>query len=177
MKIVFVFNILLLMILIPSTVHAEKVKLNLDDTRTDYVMANKMDCRVHKTKKGMAIGFKAGSLLFGVGPEVTLGGEAKVAWDKAVQGIIARYEELCARFNTGMITKKEYDERLNEIDAIAEEAMDFQVSRIDKVRQRSEDVFKELDSETVKTIADHDVTTKIETIGKKVEGLAPLEKR
>ena len=171
MKIVFVIHILMLLMLIPSTVNAEKVKIYLDDTRTDYVMANKMDCRVHKTKKGMTIGFKAGSLLFGVGPEVTLGGEAKVAWDKAVQGIIARYEELCARFNTGMITKKEYDERLNEIDAIAEEAMNFQDRIMDRVKDKSEKAFEDLDKEILKGGLDKGMEDKISEIVSKVEGL------
>lgn len=169
MKLVFVIHILLLLMLIPSTVHAEKVKIYLDDTRTDYVMANKMDCRVHKTKKGMAIGFKVGSLLFGVGPEVALGGETKIAWDKAVQGIIARYEELCARFNTGMITKKEYDERLNEIDAIAEEAMNFENNYMTLVREEAKDAFDELDRVTDSRLSERNIMKEIQGIGAKLE--------
>merc|ERR1712000_109298 len=113
-------------------------------------MAEKMDCKVHKLKRGITLGFKVGNLLFGVGPEITLGGDQSVKWKKNVQGIIARYQELCARFNTGTITKKKYDERINEIDGIAKEAMMLEERMKQRVKKQASNAFKELEKETGK---------------------------
>tara|TARA_B100000315_G_scaffold213335_2_gene211224 strand:- start:2976 stop:4355 length:1380 start_codon:yes stop_codon:yes gene_type:complete len=167
--------IFILLLLIPANSQAEKIKVFLDETRTDYIMAEKMDCKVHKSKRGITLGFKAGNLLFGIGPEITFGGENSVQWEKTIQGIIARYQELCARFNTGTITKKEYDGRIKEIDAIAKEAMLLQVRIIQRVKDQSKNAFKELAEEAGKSFSDKEIGKRIEDISLKVENLPPLE--
>jgi hypothetical protein len=57
-------------------------------------------------------------------------------------------KELCARFNTGSITKQEYDERLAKIETIEEEAYDLYQEFLKKKARRKQDVFDELDRET-----------------------------
>jgi hypothetical protein len=68
-----------------------------------------------------------------------------------VQGLIARYLELCARFNTGSITKQEYDDRLAKIETIEEEAYDIYQEFLKKKDRRKKDAFDELDRETHKS--------------------------
>lgn len=158
---------LFLLIVFPLRVSA-KVKIYLDETRKEYTMAQEMDCTVHRSSGGITIGFKAGNLLFGFGPEVTFGKQG-IDWDRAVQTVIARYQELCARFNTGSITKKEYDERLRDIDALAKEVTELQQKLLKQTKQSAKDSFAELQRETAK---DQDAISKrIDEISAKAENL------
>lgn len=145
-----------------------QVKIYLDETRREYIEAQDMDCTVHRSSGGITVGFKAGNLLFGFGPEITFGKQG-ITWDKAVQAVIARYQELCARFNTGSITKKEYDQRLREIDALAKEVTELQQKLLKQTKQSAKESFAELQRETGK---DQDAVSKqIEEISAKAENL------
>lgn len=126
---------------------ANEVKVYLDETRTEYIVAEKLDCKVYEGKRGITIGFKAATCFFSFGPEFNLGGSRSIAWDAAVQQIIARYKELCTRFNSGAITMMEYEERLEKIDSISKEALLLQERMNDKVKKESKEAFNELDSE------------------------------
>ena len=171
---IFVSWWLIFLFLMPAVVWAENIKVFLDETRTDYIMAEKMDCKVHKSKRGITLGFKAGNILFGVGPEISFGGDQLIKWEKNVQGIIARYQELCARFNTGSMTKKEYDKRINEIDVIAKEAMLFQERIKQRVKNQASNAFNELEKETRRDYADEDIDKGINGIRLKVKELPIL---
>ena len=140
-----VFQVLLL----SAPVSADQVKLYLDNTRTKHIMVEQQDCSVHKTEDGrITLGFKVGNFLFGIGPEISFGKKTGIDWDHTVQGLIARYQELCARFNTGSISKQEYDERLAKIETIEEEAYGLYQEFLKKKARRKQDVFDELDRET-----------------------------
>lgn len=159
-------------LLLSSVTWAGQVRV-YDEGKNAYVTADKMDCRVHKSKNGVTLGLKGGNFLFSFGPEVTLGGEAKVKWEEAVQSLVVRYEELCARFNTGVLSKQEYDRRLGEIDNVAKEAFEFQETQLKKVRDRAKDAFKDLDRETGR--GGNDVERTLVVIVEKVEAIKPLE--
>ncbi|TKB75790.1 MAG: hypothetical protein E8D45_07355 [Nitrospira sp.] len=91
------------------------------------VWADELDCHVYDTRSNsITLGLKAGNFLFQVGPEVTFGTARGIAWDKVVQGIIARYKEACTRYNAGMISKEEYAQRLREIDGLYREALELE---------------------------------------------------
>lgn len=123
-----------------------KVKLFLDETRTEFIMVEKQDCAVHKTQeKGVTVGFKVSNFFFKAGPEITFSKKTGIAWDEAMQAFIARYEELCARFNTGSITKKEYDARLREMEILQQKALDVEGEVKEEVRRRASQAFSELD--------------------------------
>jgi len=124
-----------------------EVKIYLDETRTQYVMAEELDCKVYEGKRGITIGFKAATCFFSFGPEFNLGGNRSIAWDSAVQQIIARYKELCTRFNSGSISMKEYEDRLEKIDNISKEALLLQEQMNDKVKKQSKEAFNELEDE------------------------------
>ena len=96
---------------------ASEFKLYLDESRTKHIMVEKQDCSVYKSKNGkVTLGFKAGGLFFGIGPELSFGKDSGIDWDKLTQKLVVRYLELCTRFNTGSISKSEYDKRLQKID-------------------------------------------------------------
>ena len=139
-------------LLISVPVSADQIKLYLDNTRTKHLMVEQQDCSVHKSEDGrITLGFKFGNLLFGAGPEISFGKKTGIDWDHTVQGLIARYQELCARFNTGSITKQEYDERLVKIETIEKEAYDLYQEFLKKKSLRKQDAFDELDRETNKS--------------------------
>ncbi|SVC01977.1 uncharacterized protein METZ01_LOCUS254831 [marine metagenome] len=139
-------------LLISLPVSADQIKLYLDNTRTKHVMVEQQDCSVHKSEDGrITLGFKIGNFLFGIGPEISFGKKIGIDWDHTVQGLIARYQELCARFNTGSITKQEYEERLAKIETVEKEAYELYQEFLKKKARRKQDVFDELDRETQKT--------------------------
>ena len=141
-------------LLISLPVSADQIKLYLDNTRTKHVMVEQQDCSVHKSEDGhITLGFKIGNFLFGIGPEISFGKKIGIDWDHTVQGLIARYQELCARFNTGSITKQEYEERLAKIETVEKEAYELYQEFLRKKARRKQDAFDELDRETRSTKA------------------------
>ena len=143
------FLLVSLMILMPALVSADQIKLYLDNSRTKNIMVEQQDCSVHKSEDGrITLGFKVGNFLFGAGPEISFGKKTGIDWNQTVQGLIVRYQELCARFNTGSISKQEYDDRLAKIETIEKDAYDIYQEFLKKKSQRRDDVFKELDRET-----------------------------
>ncbi len=145
------FLLVSLVIFMPALTSADQIKLYLDNTRTKRIMVEQQDCSVHKTEDGrITLGFKVGNLLFGIGPEITFGKKTGIDWNHTVQGLIARYQELCARFNTGSISKQEYDERLAKIENIESDAYELYQKLLEKKNRRRQDVFDELDKDTNK---------------------------
>jgi hypothetical protein len=137
------------MVPIPTLASAATFKLYLDNTRTKHIMVEQQDCSVHKSEDGrITLGFKVGNFLFGAGPEISFGKKTGIDWDQTIQGLIVRYQELCARFNTGSISKQEYDERLEKIETIEKEAYELYQEFLKKKSRRKQDVFDELDKET-----------------------------
>ena len=133
---------------------AAEFKLYLDDSRTDHIMVEEQDCSVYKSENGkITLGFKAGGVFFGIGPEVSFGTESGIDWNNLTQRLVARYLELCTRFNTGSISKPEYDKRLKKIEAIEAEAYELYQKVIEETAKRKDKIFEELDEATEETIA------------------------
>ncbi len=138
-------------LLTSAPVSADQIKLYLDNTRTKHIMVEQQDCSVHKSEDGrITLGFKVGTLFFGAGPEISFGKKTGIDWDHTAQGLVARYQELCARFNTGSITKQEYEERLAKIETIEKDAYDLYKEFLNKKARRKQDAFDELDRDTKK---------------------------
>ena len=154
MKYYFCNLILALLILIfQGTPASAEFKLYLDDSRTEHIMVEEQDCSVYKSKNGkITLGFKAGGLFFGIGPEVTFGKESGIDWDKLTQRLVARYLELCTRFNTGSISKSEYDKRLKKIETIETKAYKLYQKILEETAKRKDRIFEELDKATEQTI-------------------------
>jgi|TARA_B100000315_G_scaffold180837_1_gene169647 chaperonin cofactor prefoldin len=143
------FIIALFVLAAPSIGTTDEIKLYLDDTRTEHIMVEQQDCSVHKGEDGgVTLGFKLGGLFFGIGPEISFGKKPGIDWDHTVQGLIARYQELCARLNTGGISKAEYEKRLAEIEDIEKEAYDLHQEFLRKKAEQRQELFDELENET-----------------------------
>ena len=141
-------------ILFQASIATAEFKLYLDDSRTEHIMVEEQDCSVYKSENGkITLGFKAGGLFFGIGPEVSFGKESGIDWDKLTQRLVARYLELCTRFNTGSISKSEYDKRLKKIEAIETKAYKLYQKVIEETAKRKDKIFEELDEATEETIA------------------------
>lgn len=129
-------------------------KLYLDDSRTESIMVEEQDCSVYKSENGkIVLGFKAGGLFFGIGPEITFGKDSGIDWDNLTQRLVARYLELCTRFNTGSISKSEYDKRLKKVEAIETEAYKLYQKVLEETAKRKDRIFEELDEATEQTKA------------------------
>ena len=63
---------------------------------------------MEKKDNGISVGFKFGGFGFGVGPEIGFHNKSGIEWKENVQYMIAEYQELCSRFNTGRITETQY---------------------------------------------------------------------
>lgn len=149
MKVIFLFALFLL--LLPEWVNAEQFKLYLDETYQKSIMAEKQDCTVHRTEGGqITLGFKVGNFLLNAGPEISFGKKAGIDWDHTVHIFISRYQELCSRFNTGSLTKKEYDTRLAEIERIDNEAYEVHRKYLLEKEKHKQDVFDEMDRDIAK---------------------------
>ena len=131
---------------------ATEFKLYLDESRTKHIMVEKQDCSVYKSKNGkVTLGFKAGGLFFGIGPELSFGKDSGIDWDKLTQKLVVRYLELCTRFNTGSISKSEYDKRLQKIEDIEIAAYKLYQKIIEEAARQKDQIFKELDEATKQT--------------------------
>ena len=65
-------------ILFQASIATAEFKLYLDDSRTKHIMVEEQDCSVYKSENGkITLGFKAGSLFFGIGPEISFGKDFK----------------------------------------------------------------------------------------------------
>ena len=139
-----------------------------------------LDCGVYETQTlDLTLGLKAGNFLFNVGPEMGVTYRFGVAWKKVVQGTIARYVELCNRYNAGMVTKTEYEARLEKIEALYREAQQVQAQLMEATRRRSRSGFDELDREVGKmrespSARKVELENKVEQLAEHVERLIPI---
>ena len=104
----------------------------------------KQDCEVMKYESGsITLGFKAGGLFWGIGPEVTFGSQSGVVWRDNLQYMVAEYQELCSRYNTGRVSKVEYDK---EIQLIIQRSRDFTFKMNETFRRKKQLMFQEMEN-------------------------------
>jgi hypothetical protein len=80
-----------------------------------------------------------------MGPEITFNQERGVKWDRVVQGFIAKYKELCSRYNAGMVTMEEYETRLREMEALHREAIELERKMMEETRNRAKAADSEME--------------------------------
>jgi len=108
----------------------------------------KQDCNIMKYETdNVTLGFKVGGLLWGVGPEVSFGSASGVKWGKHMQYMVAEYQELCSRYNTGRVSQIEYDK---EIQRIIERSRSYVFKVNQMFREKKNSIFNELESEVSK---------------------------
>ena len=103
------------------------------------------DCAVMDYETdSFTVGFKAGGLLWGVGPEVSWGSANGTQWNDALQHMVAEYQELCSRYNTGRISDAEYKK---EIDSIIKHRRGYTLELNRIFREKKNTLFKEMERE------------------------------
>jgi len=144
--------------------------------------AEPLDCQVHDTTtSNIGLGFKIAGFVFKAGPEITFNHQRGVAWDKIVQGFIARYKELCSRYNAGLVTKEEYEARLRDMDGLHKEAMALEAKLTEETRNRAKAGIDELDRtlgqrKTAEPPAADPVKVSLEDLSRRIEKLEPVGK-
>jgi hypothetical protein len=104
------------------------------------------DCDIMKNKDdSISLGFKVGGLLWGVGPEISFRNYFGVNWRGNIQYMIAEYQELCSRYNTGRISKEKYDK---EIKTIIERSRRYEMEVAEHFRMKKDNMFNEMEGET-----------------------------
>ena len=103
------------------------------------------DCEVMDYESGsITLGMKAGGLFWGVGPEISFGSQSGVNWNDNLQYMVAEYQELCSRYNTGRISDAEYKK---EIDSIIKRSRGYTLKLNRIFREKKNSIFDEMKRE------------------------------
>jgi hypothetical protein len=103
------------------------------------------DCGVLDYETGsFSIGFKAGGFGYGVGPEVSWSSSNGTQWNDALQYMVAEYQELCSRYNTGRISDAEYKK---EVDLIIKRSRGYTLELNRVFREKKNSIFNEMNRE------------------------------
>ena len=143
--------------------------------------ATKLDCSVYETKSmNVSAAFTVAQFVFNIIPSIGFSRTTGVAWDKVVHGTIARYVELCNRYNAGLVDKAEYEARLKEIEALYKETKDMEEKLFAATRQRAKESVDEMDEalgrKTKRQPATAEVEASVRALAEKVESLDPIGK-
>ena len=143
--------------------------------------ATKLDCSVYETKSmNVSAAFTVAQFIFNIIPSIGFSRTTGVAWDKVVHGTIARYVELCNRYNAGLVDKAEYEARLKEIEALYKETKDMEEKLFAATRQRAKNSSDEMDEmlgrKRKAPSVPAEVEASVKALAEKVESLAPIGK-
>ncbi|HRB82073.1 MAG TPA: hypothetical protein PK614_07400 [Nitrospira sp.] len=143
--------------------------------------ATKLDCSVYETKSmNVSAAFTVAQFVFNIIPSIGFSRTTGVAWDKVVHGTIARYVELCNRYNAGLVDKAEYEVRLKEIEALYKETKEMEEKLFAATRQRAKASGDEMDEALGRKRKDSSVPPEVEAsvkaLAEKVERLDPIGK-
>ncbi|MCA9471267.1 MAG: hypothetical protein MRJ96_07590 [Nitrospirales bacterium] len=98
-----------------------------------------MDCSVYKTIKTKdSFKFQLGYMQISAGADLGMDREEAVNWNNDMHKIIVRYLEACSGYNAGMMTKDEYQQKIQRIALLSKEAQEAEQRIIDGVWERHE---------------------------------------
>ena len=102
------------------------------------------DCRVMEKKDdGISLGFTFGGFGFGVGPNIGFHNKSGIDWHDNIQYMIAEYQELCSRFNTGRISETQYK---TEIDNIISRSRSYSKEKYLHFEKKKNKFFNEMEN-------------------------------
>tara|TARA_Y100000782_G_scaffold112475_1_gene142777 strand:+ start:1467 stop:1907 length:441 start_codon:yes stop_codon:yes gene_type:complete len=126
-----------------NIVFAEQMKVFTNKAHTETMEVDKLDCSVMKNKNdSFSLGWKFGTLMFGMGPEIRFNNSLGINWGPHVQYMIAEYQELCSRFNTGGMSQEEYDQ---EIKVLIDRSRNYTAKMQKLFREKKESMFEEME--------------------------------
>jgi hypothetical protein len=109
------------------------------------IAVEQQDCEVMDREEfQVALGWKVGGFGWGVGPEVSFGSSSGVRWSGSVQYMVAEYQELCSRYNTGRISKEEYNK---EIQNIIQRSRRYERELAEYFKQKKQVIFNEMENQ------------------------------
>ena len=122
------------------------IRIFVNKDHTSSIVVNKQDCTIMRGETDTyGFGFKFGGLHFGMGPEVYYRNSSGVNWTWGTQLMVAEYQELCTRFNTGRLSQEEYSE---EVYAIIHRSRKHMRDLEQRLKMKKDSFFKELDELT-----------------------------
>ena len=125
--------------LIPSGM----IRIFVNKNRLKSIVVHKQDCSVMRSETNTyGFGFKVGGLVYDMGPEIFYRYSSGVNWSGGVQLIVAEFQELCTRFNTGRLSQEEYSEEVYEI---INRNKNYLKELDIRLKNKKDSLFKELD--------------------------------
>tara|TARA_B100000686_G_scaffold185109_2_gene191979 strand:+ start:6366 stop:6959 length:594 start_codon:yes stop_codon:yes gene_type:complete len=121
-----------------------KIRVFVDKNRVKSIVVGKQDCSIMRNEIDLyGFGFKFGGLLYGLGPEIYYGHSLGVNWNWANQIMVAEFQELCTRFNTGRLSQEEYSK---EVYGIINRSRNYKIELEKRLKKKKDSFFKEMDN-------------------------------
>ena len=123
----------------------EMIRIFTDKNHIKSIVVGKQDCSIMRVKTDTyGFGFKIGGLLYGLGPEAYYGHSSGVNWNWGTQLMVAEFQELCTRFNTGRLSNEEYSE---EVHGIINRSRKYTEELEKRFKNKKDALFKEMDEQ------------------------------
>jgi hypothetical protein len=121
-----------------------KIKIFVDKNSIKSIVVEKQDCSIMRNETDLyGFGFKFGGLLYGLGPEIYYGNSLGVNWNWANQIMVAEFQELCTRFNTGRLSQKDY---LDELYGVINRSRNFKIESEKRLKIKRDSFFQDMDN-------------------------------
>ena len=119
------------------------IRIFVDKNHMESIVVGKQDCSIMRSETdAYGFGFKIGGLLYGMGPEVYYGHSSGINWNWGTQLMVAEFQELCTRFNTGRLSQEEYSE---EVYGIINRSRNYTKELEKKLKKKKDALFQEID--------------------------------
>ena len=119
------------------------IRVFVDKNHMESIVVGKQDCSIMRSETDTyGFGFKIGGLLYGMGPEVYYGHSSGINWNWGTQLMVAEFQELCTRFNTGRLSKEEYSE---EVYGIINRSRNYTKELEKRLKKKKDALFQEID--------------------------------
>tara|TARA_B100000686_G_C16556727_1_gene845578 strand:+ start:278 stop:850 length:573 start_codon:yes stop_codon:yes gene_type:complete len=128
-----------------GTLPPEMIRIFVDKNHINSIVVGKQDCSIMRVKTNTyGFGFKIGGLLYGLGPEVYYGHSSGINWNWGAQLMVAEFQELCTRFNTGRLSHEEYSE---EVYGIINRSRKYTEELEKRFKKKKDALFKEIEEQ------------------------------
>ena len=118
------------------------IRIFVDKHHMKSIVVGKQDCSIMRNETDTyGFGFKIGGLLYGMGPEVYYGHSSGINWNWGTQLMVAEFQELCTRFNTGRLSQEEYSE---EVYGIINRSRNYTKELEERLKKKKDALFQEM---------------------------------
>ena len=119
------------------------IRIFVDKNHMKSIVVGKQDCSIMRNETDTyGFGFKIGGLLYGMGPEVYYGHSSGINWNWGTQLMVAEFQELCTRFNTGRLSQEEYSK---EVYGIINRSRNYTKELEERLKKKKDALFQEID--------------------------------